>query len=148
MLYEISLQQNEIAKLNKDQIKNLEKEKNKYEAPTPIPIPSVVTEGLDCLLEQLIRLGSIQDTAGLYINKTNPVRSIGKPGSKKGELNGPLGLALDGEKIFVADNNNSRIQIFSMEGKFIQEFGKGKLINPHSIAISDEWVFVSDWGSS
>ncbi|KAI6661383.1 E3 ubiquitin-protein ligase TRIM71-like [Oopsacas minuta] len=145
-LMETSIQQNEVVKFQEDQIKNWKKEQKKYEIETPIPIPSFYPEGLDSLLEQLEKLGSIQDIAvqQVYRNKTEPIRRIGKPGSEKGELYYPNGLALDGDKIYIADVGNNRIQIFSTEGKFIHEFGKGELEDPHSIALNKEWVFISD----
>ncbi|KAI6647297.1 hypothetical protein LOD99_12294 [Oopsacas minuta] len=122
---ETSIQQNPILKVQERQLNNLEKEKMKYSEQTPIPFPSFCLEGLDSLLEQLEKLGSIQDIAVPYRNKTEPTRRIEKSGPKKGELFYPHGLALDGNKIYIADGRNSRIQIFSTDGKFIQEFGKG-----------------------
>ncbi|KAI6656668.1 E3 ubiquitin-protein ligase TRIM71-like [Oopsacas minuta] len=121
---------------------------HKYEKETPISFPSFNIEGLDSLLEQLEKLGSIQDIALPYRNKTNPIRRIGKPGFKKGELNFPYGLAVDGDKIYIADTGNRRIQIFSTEGKLIHEFGEGQLKYPHGIALYNECVFVSDRGLS
>ncbi|KAI6647398.1 E3 ubiquitin-protein ligase TRIM71-like isoform X2 [Oopsacas minuta] len=144
-LMETSIQQNEVVKFQEDQIKNWKKEQKKYEIETPIPIPSFNSECLDSLLEQLEKLGSIQDTAVLYRNKTGPIRRIGKYGREKGELTYPHGLALDGDKIYIADHNNHRIQIFFTEGKFIHEFGKGALKYPHGIALNKEWVFISDY---
>ncbi|KAI6661918.1 E3 ubiquitin-protein ligase TRIM71-like [Oopsacas minuta] len=143
---ETSIQQNPILKVQERQLNNLEEEKMKYSEQTPIPIPSFNSEGVDSLLEQLEKLGSIQAIAGqqVYRNKTEPIRRIGKPGREKGELYGPQGLALDGDKIYIADTDN-RIQIFSTEGKFIHEFGKGELSNPYGIALYKEWVFISDW---
>ncbi|KAI6660111.1 PKD domain-containing protein [Oopsacas minuta] len=111
----------------------------------PIPIHSFYTEGLDSLLEQLEKLGSIQEIAESYKNKTQPIRRIGKRGSEKGELYNPSGLALDGDKIYIADTENNRIQIFSTEGKFIHEFGKEQLNYPRDIALNKKWVFISDW---
>ncbi|KAI6660228.1 NHL repeat containing protein [Oopsacas minuta] len=145
-LMETSIQQNEVVKLQEDQIKNWKKEQKKYEIETPIPIPFFYIEGLDSLLEQLEKLGSIQEIAEPYKNKTKPIRRIGKPGSEKGELNNLRGLALDGDKIYIADTDKSRIQIFSTEGKFIHEFGKEQLRYPYCIALYKEWGFVSDWG--
>ena len=43
---------------------------------------------------------------------------------------------------------NGRILIFSTKGKFIEQFGKSQLVRPHDIAISENWVFVSDLGLS
>ncbi|KAI6660221.1 E3 ubiquitin-protein ligase TRIM71-like [Oopsacas minuta] len=145
-LMETSIQQNDIVKLQEDQIKNWKKEQKKYEIETPIPIPSFYIKGLDSLLEQLEKLGSIQKIAEPYKNKTQPIRRIGKLGREKGELKEPRGLALDGDKIYIADTDNSRIQIFSTEGKFIHEFGKEQLRYPYCIALYKEGGFVSDWG--
>ncbi|KAI6658681.1 Tripartite motif-containing protein 2 [Oopsacas minuta] len=144
-LMETNIQQNEVVKFQEEQMRQTRAEIQKCENETPIPIPSLNTEGLDSLLKQLEMLGFIQDIAVLYRNKTEHIRSIGGKGSKKGALYYPLGLALDGDKIYIADANNNRIQIFSTEGKFIHEFSKGQLISPYGIALHNEWVFISDW---
>ncbi|KAI6659810.1 hypothetical protein LOD99_10635 [Oopsacas minuta] len=140
----ISIQQNEVVKFQEEQIRQTRAEIQKYENETPIPIPSLNTEGLDSLIEQLDNLGSIQDTVVPYRNETKPIRKIGKPGNEKGELYWPTRLALDGDKIYIADVNNNRIQIFSTEGNFIHEFGKGQLYSPYGIALHNEWVFILD----
>ncbi|KAI6658684.1 E3 ubiquitin-protein ligase TRIM71-like [Oopsacas minuta] len=145
-LMETSIQQNEVVKFREEQMKQTRAEIQKHENETPIPIPSLNTEGLDSLLEQLEKFGSIQEIAVVYRNKTEPIRNIGGKGSKKGELYCPHGLALDGDKIYIADTYNNRIQIFSTEGKFIHEFGKGQLNYPYGIALHNEWVFISDLG--
>ena len=145
-LMEASIQQNPIVKLKEDQIKNLENEQNKFEKPTPVPIPGISSEGLESLLEQLRGFGTVEDVGGPYRERINPVRKFGKKGTKKGEFYWPSGLALyRNESIYIADTNNSRIQIFSTAGKFLAEFGKEHLIRPHSIALYDKWVFVSDY---
>ncbi|KAI6661919.1 Tripartite motif-containing protein 2 [Oopsacas minuta] len=144
---ETSIQENEIVKFQEEQMLQTRAEIQKYEKETPVPFPSFNTEGLDGLLEQLEKLGSIQDIDVPYRNKTEPIRRIGKPGSKKGELSYPQGLSLDGDKIYIVDAYNRRIQIFSTEGKFIQEFGKGELDTPWGIALYKEWVFISDYGN-
>ncbi|KAI6659807.1 Tripartite motif-containing protein 2-like [Oopsacas minuta] len=127
-LMETSIQQNTILKVQERQLNNLEEEKIKYSEQTPIPFPSFYPEGLDSLIEQLEKLG------------------IAKYGTEKGDLHVSYGLALDGDKIYIADENNKRIQIFSTEGKFIHEFGEGQLNYPYGIALHNEWVFISDWG--
>ena len=60
-LIEMNIEQNPIVKLNEEQIKNLQKELKKYEKPTPVPFPAVSTEGLESLLEQLRRYGTVED---------------------------------------------------------------------------------------
>ena len=145
-LKEMNIEQNPIVKLNEEQIKNLQKELKKYENPTPVPFPAVNTEGLESLLEQLRRYGTVEEIGGPYRNKINPVTKFGTKGKKKGELNYLLGLTLyRNESIYIADTGNSRIQIFSTAGKFVAEFVKEQLNSPYSIALNDKWVFVSDF---
>ena len=62
-------------------------------------------------------------------------------------MNSPSGIALyRNESIYIADASNHRIQIFSIAGKFLSEFGKGQLSFPYSIALYDKWVFVGGLG--
>ena len=144
-LKEMNIEQNPIVKLNEEQIKNLQKELKKYENPTPVQFPAVSTEGLESLLEQLRRYGTVEELGGPYREKINPVKKFGAEGKKKGELNNPAGLTLyRNESIYIADTENSRIQIFSTAGKFVAEFGKEQLHWPYSIALNDKWVFLSD----
>ena len=144
-LTEANIQQNPIVKVQEQQVKNLEEQRKNYEKPTPVPFPGVSTEGLESLLEQLRGFGTVEEVWGPYREKNNPVREFGKEGNKKGELKYPSGLALHrNESIYIADTLNIRIQIFSTAGKFVAEFGKEQLDNPHSIALYDKWVFVSD----
>ena len=142
-LEEMSIRQNPNLKLHEDHIKNTEEELRKAERPTPVPVPHFSREDLQPLLQQLERLGAV---SRLYSDKLKPVRSIGKYGTKKGELNWPRGIRIDEEeKIYVCDCWNSRIQVFSEDGKFLTEFGKGQLYRPYDIALYDRWAFVSDW---
>ena len=144
-LMEASVQQNPAIRLKEEQVKNIEEELKDYEKPTPVPFPGVSTEGLESLLEQLRGFGTVEEVGGPYREKNNPIREFGKEGNKKGELKYPRGLTLHrNESIYIADTDNNRIQIFSTAGKFVAEFGKGQLYNPHSIALNDKWVFVSD----
>ena len=147
-LTEISIQQNPIVKLQEEQVKNLGKQQRKYERPTPVPFPGVNTEGLESLLEQVRGFGTVEEVGRPYREKNNPVSKFGKRGNKKGELYDPIGLTLHrNESIYIADTVNNRIQIFSTAGKFVAEFGKEQLHWPHSIALNNEWVFVSDWNA-
>ena len=145
-LREMNIEQNPILKLQEEQIKNLEEQLKNYKNPTPVAVPTVSTEGLESLLEQLRRFGTVEEVWELYREKINPVTKFGKEGKKKGELKYPSGLTLyRNESIYIADAWNSRIQIFSTAGKYVAEFGKEQLHRPHSIALNDKWVFVSDW---
>ena len=117
-LREMNIEQNPILKLQEEQIKNLEEQLKNYENPTPVAVPTVSTEGLESLLEQLRRFGTVEEVWELYREKINPVTKFGKEGKKKGELKYPSGLTLyRNESIYIADAWNSRIQIFSTAGR-------------------------------
>ena len=70
--------------------------------------------------------------------------SFGGFGDAPGEFNVPHAIAIDsGGRLFVADRDNNRVQIFDQSGNFIDawtQFGR-----PSGIAISaDDTVYVSD----
>ncbi len=51
------------------------------------------------------------------------LKSWGEPGTGPGEFNLPHGIALDSRgRVFVADRENSRIQIFSPDGEYLDEW--------------------------
>ena len=77
------------------------------------------------------------------------VKSFGRSGKAPGEFDVPHALAFDSRgRLFVADRNNNRIQIFDQDGAFLDEwtqFGR-----PSGIAITkDDTIYVADsesWG--
>ena len=143
-LREMNIEQNPILKVQEEQINKLQKELKKYENPTPVPFLRYSTEDLESLLKQIREYGTVEEVRP-YRERINPVRKFGQGGKQEGELNNPRGLTLcRNESIYIADRDNSRIQIFSTAGKFVAKFGKGELNRPYSIALNDKWVFVSD----
>ena len=145
-LKKMNIEQNPILKVEEEQIKNLQKGLKIYETPTQTPVPGYNTEGLESLLEQLRGCGTVEELGGPYREKITPVKKFGTKGREKGEFDYPQGLTLyRNESIYIADRLNSRIQIFSTAGKFVTGFGKEQLNSPHSIALNDKWVFVSDY---
>jgi len=72
------------------------------------------------------------------------LKSWGKTGPGIGEFSTPHSIALDSRgRVFVADRNNNRIQIFDQEGNFLDlwyQFGR-----PSGIAISpDDRIYVAN----
>jgi hypothetical protein len=47
----------------------------------------------------------------------------GTPGSAAGQLNGPTGVAVGANEVYVADNLNRRISVFTTAGTFLRAFG-------------------------
>jgi DNA-binding beta-propeller fold protein YncE len=72
------------------------------------------------------------------------LRRFGCEGAGDGELDHPLGLCFmsDDRHIAVAEYNNDRVSVFSVEGEFIRHVGVGVLGSPYGVAASafDELV--------
>lgn len=73
--------------------------------------------------------------------------SWGGPGSAAGEFKVPHGLGVDRDgRIYVADRENSRIQIFSPEGRFITEWTD--VVRPCEVFVGrDDQVYVAELGA-
>ena len=82
-----------------------------------------------------------------YSKKLEPTLTAGKKGKGVNKLDA-AGLSVDetNKLIYLADCNNSRIQVVSFEGKFVTSFGKGILEEPHGIAVTEEDILVTDTG--
>jgi sugar lactone lactonase YvrE len=72
------------------------------------------------------------------------LKSFGKLGKGKGELDAPHTIAMDSRgRLFVGDRNNNRIQIFDQDGKYIDQWKQ--FSRPSGITIlSDDTIFVAD----
>ena len=56
------------------------------------------------------------------------VRSFGSQGSGDGQLNGPYGLAVHGDCVYVAEYTNHRVSVFARgDGKFVRTIGSGRI---------------------
>ena len=77
-----------------------------------------------------------------------PLLSFGKLGQTGRQFKYPRGILVDEDnsRIFVTDNNN-RIQIWSMDGKYLSEFGNNTLKWPWGIVLHDKCLYVSDFGT-
>eukprot|EP00731_Ephydatia_muelleri_P028725 Em0020g369a len=77
-------------------------------------------------------------------------RNIGKSGAGSGELYLPSGLHVDSSHIYVAEEANNRISVFTTDGMFIGSFGTqdggGKVLKqPIAVAVDvNGLVYVSD----
>jgi DNA-binding beta-propeller fold protein YncE len=61
--------------------------------------------------------------------------SWGEPGDGPGQFNLPHGIWVRDRKVYVADRQNHRIQIFTQDGEFIEEWGDFK--QPCDLYIDD-----------
>ena len=82
------------------------------------------------------------------IHKFSPdgelIRSWGKPGTGPGEFNLPHCVRVDPlNRVMVADRENNRIQFFTLDGEYIEEWGN--LLQPDTIFIGDdELVYIAE----
>jgi DNA-binding beta-propeller fold protein YncE len=74
-----------------------------------------------------------------------PLRSIGRPGSADGEIkNEVAGIAINSlGQIILADPGGYRLQIFTLQGKFVRAFGargteNGRFIRPQGVCVDGE----------
>jgi DNA-binding beta-propeller fold protein YncE len=80
-------------------------------------------------------------------------RVIGQFGSRVGELNRPMGLAVFGKELAVADSLNHRVQVFDLEGKPLRRFGRlgegpGDLKYPYDVSYDPAGrLFVAEQGN-
>jgi peptidylamidoglycolate lyase len=72
----------------------------------------------------------------------------GKKGDQAGEFNTPHGLSLDAlGRVYVADRDNARVQIFDKDGKFVAQWKGAKLGRPWDVIIGpDGYAYVVDGG--
>ena len=66
------------------------------------------------------------------------MRQFGSRGEGDGELNWPIGIALD--SVYVSEGFNHRISIFTSEGQFVTSFGSeggrpGEFQSPCRLAV-------------
>jgi DNA-binding beta-propeller fold protein YncE len=75
------------------------------------------------------------------------IKSWGQPGDQAGQFNVPHGIGVDRtNRIYVADRENSRLQVFTPEGEFIEQWTD--IVRPCEIFIgADDLVYVAELGS-
>ncbi|MDE0920429.1 MAG: 6-bladed beta-propeller, partial [Arenicellales bacterium] len=81
----------------------------------------------------------------------------GGKGSGPGEFyygkdhGGPMGIAIAGNRVFVTDQGNFRVQVFTQDGIYSSEFGTegtgdGQFLKPTHVAVDSKGhVYVTDW---
>lgn len=97
------------------------------------------------------------ETAAYAAERTCFVRKWGEMGSGDGQLYGPESLALDdaGQRVFVTDTFNNRVEVFRPDGTFLYQWGSAgtgdsEFNLPQGIAVDParNRAFVADTGNS
>ena len=78
------------------------------------------------------------------------VRTIGSAGSGPGQFSSPRAVAISpDEELYVSDQSNCRVQVLTLQGAYIREFGKGQFKSQHKLLLSsDKHVLVADSGNN
>ena len=116
------------------------------ETPTKLPYPIFLCPKLQELQSIITEFGEVGEwEVPDYSLKKEPVVTAGKRDIGDNELNA-AGIAIDEDNklIFIADCDNSRVQIVSFEGRFLTRFGQDTLKMPWGITVSTENVFITD----
>ena len=118
----------------------------RHQTPTKLPTPFFSCPTLYHLQTQIAEFGEVTEWELDYSLKKKPVLAVGKEGKANNELDEPRGLALDepNQLIYIADCWNSHIQVVSFAGKFLKRFGEGILKSPWGIAVTEDYVFVTE----
>jgi len=67
----------------------------------------------------------------------------GKKGTDAGEFNLPHSVCTDGkDRLYVGDRENDRVQVFSLEGKFLDQFKESGA--PYGLFLTSDRLFVAD----
>lgn len=85
----------------------------------------------------------------LVFSSTGKLKNeIGRPGTQPGQFQFPNDIALAGDRLYVTDSNNLRVQVFLQNGRFIGilETGKNAIMGlPRGVAVSqDGQILVAD----
>lgn len=82
------------------------------------------------------------------------ITDAASPDQQPGLFFGPRDIAITGDRIYVTDTGNERVQIFALDGTFITAFGgfgdgEGQFVEPTGIAVApDGTVWVADSGNA
>ena len=145
------LRQNMLQPLKKRIMRKLECKKRETILQTPVETLTEVKCDTHELETMISSLGEIVEVPVVsvprYATFHSSVVATGKEGRNPGELYWPRGVAIheDTHQIFVANQWNNRVEIFSETGEFLYQLGVGQLSQPYGIATHGDSLYVSCW---
>ncbi|CAH1244171.1 TRIM3 [Branchiostoma lanceolatum] len=91
-------------------------------------------------------IGGKKDLGSLTVDvgSNNPVLRFGQTGSQQGQFNTPIDVAVRGDRLYVADTWNQRVQVFDLSGKLCHSFST--TANPGSLAVQTDGTIVVNSG--
>ncbi|CAH1248249.1 TRIM2 [Branchiostoma lanceolatum] len=87
-------------------------------------------------------MGGLKDLGSLTVDvgSNNPVLRFGRKGSQQGQFNRPTDIAVRGDRLYVPDTFNHRVQVFDLNGKFRYSFST--ITSSGSIAVQIDGTIV------
>ena len=144
-MQELSVKVNTNLEIHRNAIEGYRRKIKEHQTPTKHPCPLFSCPTLAQLETQIAEFGDLKEGVD-YSLKKEPVIAVGQRGKANNELNA-VDLALDelNQLIYIADWDNSRVQVVSFDGNFLKRFGQGILKRPFGIAVTEDNVFVTDF---
>ncbi|XP_078574005.1 E3 ubiquitin-protein ligase TRIM71-like [Branchiostoma floridae x Branchiostoma japonicum] len=78
------------------------------------------------------------------VGSNSPVLRFGNKGSQQGQFDRPMDVAVRGDRLYVADTDNQRVQVFDLNGKFCSLFATTS--NPESLVVQADGTIVVQCG--
>ena len=104
------------------------------------------TRELETMISRLGEIAELPVSVPHYATFHTSIVATGKEGIASGELYNPCAVAIHEEThlIFVANQVNYRVEIFSETGEFLNQLGVGQLSRPYGITTHGDSVYVSN----
>ena len=141
--------------ISENTLKEIKKELNLMKEPTQPQMVIFVCNNNKRLLSEIDKLGEyVENTRIYYKSKVDSVVSVCKRGEGIDQLNSPKGVTVDNTTgmIYVADFWNNCVKVFDNTGKYLSKIGDntgdGKMNYPHSLAIYENRIMISQRYSS
>ena len=147
-LDEMSLKVNKNIPIHLQATQLYQKGLDNLQTPTKLPYPLFQCQTLTSLQSAVSGFGDVLEwEVPNYSLKKEPILTAGKKGKGKNELDATgLFFDEDTQRIFIADCENSRVQVMSLRGEFITSFGQDVLKEPRGIFVNKDHIFVTDRG--
>ena len=147
-LEEIRLKVNENIPIHQQATQLYQEGLDNLQTPIKLPYPLFQCETLTTLQLAVSEFGDVLEwEVPNYSLKREPIITAGKKGKGEKELDA-LGLFFDEDtqQIYIADYENDRVQVMSLQGEFITNFGQDVLMYPWGISVNKDHIFVTDGG--
>ena len=147
-MHEMSIKVNILIEFHQQAKEAYQQGLKKLEPATTFSCPTFRCQRMDTIRELIAELGEIVPwEIPNYSLKKDPILTAGKLRRAENELHAK-GIAFDNinELIYIADWMNRRVQMVSLKGEIVAQFGNDSLMYPWGIAVTDECIFVTDTG--